>query len=185
MCSCACAVIIEGLEPKPQVSTQPEQYKKYEPCRVCIGFPHLFLLLFKYIIVPCEKPGLPYLGKAQQLQEQCCPFLSVCARAVLPISVSVCKSSAAHFCQCVQEQCCPFLSVCAIFLCIQTMVRLQFWGFLMCTQTLIHAIVHGGCTDTVREVALEVNSGENLFATLGTQTCVSVAPGFLVGHSLN
>ena len=26
---------------------------------------------------------------------------------------SSCKSSAAHFCQCVQEQCCPFLSVCA------------------------------------------------------------------------
>ena len=37
----------------------------------------------------------------------------------------------------------------------------------MCTQTLIHAIVHGGCTDTVREVALEVNSGENLLPLWG------------------
>ena len=91
---------------------------------------------------------------------------------------SSCKSSAAHFCQCVQEQCCPFLSVCAIFLCIQTMVRLQFWGFLMCTQTLIHAIVLGSCTDTVREVALEVNSGENLLPLWGLKPASALRLAF-------
>ena len=32
-------------------------------------------------------------------------------------------------------------------------------GFLTCAQMLMHAIAHGGCTDTVKESALKVDSG--------------------------
>ena len=38
-------------------------------------FTFLFLVSF---FVPCRKFGLPFLGEAQQLQEQRYPFLSVC-----------------------------------------------------------------------------------------------------------
>ena len=73
----------------------------------------------------------PYLGKAQQLQEQLYPFLSVCA----------------------------------VFSCVQTMVWLPVFGiFNVCAQMimLMHAIAHGGCTETVRESALEVDSGRKI-----------------------
>ena len=56
---------------------------------------------------------------------------------------SSCKSSAAH---------CP---LCAIFSRVQTIV------WLKCMQISMHAIVHGGCTDTVRESALEVDWEKN------------------------
>ena len=79
--------------------------------------------------VTCRKFGLSYLGKAQQLQEQCCPFLLVSA----------------------------------VFSCVQTMVcGCQGLGFLMCAQILIPAITHMGCTDTVRESALKVDSGRKI-----------------------
>ena len=39
--------------------------------------------------------------------------------------------------------------------------------------------------DTVRESALEVDSGRKTHVTLGTQTQVSSAPGFSVGCSTN
>ena len=45
---------------------------------------------------------------------------------------------------------------------------------------LMHATAHGGCTDTVRESALNVNS-----VTPGTPTRVNIVPGFSVGHSTN
>ena len=54
-----------------------------------------------------------------------------------------CKSSAARW------------PLCAIFSCVQTIVRLK------CVQISMHAIVHGGCTDTVRESALEVDWEKN------------------------
>ena len=101
------------------------------------------------------------------VQEQCDPFLSVCARAVQPISVSVCKSSATHFCQCVQYFCVS-----------RQWYGCQFWGFLMCAQTLIHAIVHGGWTDTIREAALEVNSGENLLPFWGLKPASALRLAF-------
>ena len=34
------------------------------------------------------------------------------------------------------------------------------WAFLTCTQLLIHVTTDGGCMDTVRESALNANSGE-------------------------
>ena len=34
-------------------------------------------------------------------------------------------------------------------------------GFLTCEQMLMHVIVHGGCTDTVRESALEADWEKN------------------------
>ena len=52
-----------------------------------------------------------------------------------------------------EEQCYPFLSVCAVFWCVQTMVWLPVFGILQ----LMHAIAHGGCTDNVRESALEAD----------------------------
>ena len=54
----------------------------------------------------------------------------------------------------------PFLSVCAVLSCVQTMVWLP--EFLTCTQMLMHAIAHGGCTDTVRESALKFGSGRKI-----------------------
>ena len=35
-------------------------------------------------------------------------------------------------------------------------------GYLTCVQMLMHAIVHGGCTDTVRESAQKVDSGRKI-----------------------
>ena len=43
--------------------------------------------------------------------------------------------------------------------CVQSLrVFRQCLQLLTCSQMLMHAIAHGGCTDTVRETALEVNS---------------------------
>ena len=44
---------------------------------IIISFLLILLLFFQfyYFIVPCRKFRLPYLGKAQQLQEQSYPFL--------------------------------------------------------------------------------------------------------------
>ena len=40
-------------------------------------------------------------------------------------------------------------------------------GFLTYAQMLMHAIAHGACGDTVRESALNDDSGRKLFAPLG------------------
>ena len=119
----------------------------------------------------------------QCFQEQRYPLLSVYAvfsRAALPIAIGVCsvfKSSATHSyrrMQCYQEQRYPFLSVYAVFSSVQTMV----YGFLTCAQMLMHAIVHGGCTDTVRESVLEVDWEKNPLLRMRLETRVSTAPGF-------
>lgn len=41
---------------------------------------------------------------------------------------------------------------------------------------LKHAIVCGGCADTVRESVLTVDSGRESFAVPGSRTCVSNVP---------
>ena len=41
----------------------------------------------------------------------------------------------------------------------------------------MHAIAHGGCTDTVRESALKLTLGEKSLAAPRTRTRVSIAPG--------
>ena len=60
----------------------------------------------------------------------------------------------------------------------------QCLGFLTRAQMLMHAIIHGGCMDTVRESAQEVGSGEEkkkkTFAAPGIRTRVSIVPGFSV-----
>ena len=38
----------------------------------------------------------------------------------------------------------------------------QCLGSLTCAQTLMRATAHGGCTDTVREAALKVDSGRKI-----------------------
>ena len=107
-------------------------------CLFCLVF--CFVLVF---IIPYGDFRLSYLGKAQQLQEQCHPLLSVCAVFLCvptlvwpPIPISVCSISvcpnigmATHSYQCVQYFCVsqhwygyPFLSVCAVFLCVPTLV---------------------------------------------------------------
>ena len=62
---------------------------------------------------------------------------------------SSCKSSATHSCVSKQWYGC---------LCL---------GFLTCEQMLMHVIVHGGCTDTVRESALEADWEKNPLLHLG------------------
>ena len=56
----------------------------------------------------------------------------------------------------------------------------QCLGFLACAQMLMHAIAYGGCTDTVRESALEVDSGRKVPSRTGGSdpTSVSIAPDF-------
>ena len=53
--------------------------------------------------------------------------------------------------------------------CVQTVEWMPVLGFLTCVQMLMHAAAHRGCTSTVRESALKVDSG--------TQTRVSIAIG--------
>ena len=45
-------------------------------------------------------------------------------------------------------------------------------GFLTYAQMLLQAIAHGGCTDTVSESALEVDSGRKIPCSTGTRTHV-------------
>ena len=53
----------------------------------------------------------------------------------------------------------------SVLYCVQYFRESKLWygcpclGFLTCVQMLMHAIAHGGCTDTVRESALKVDSG--------------------------
>ena len=93
------------------------------------------LIFLKYFFIACGKFASPYLGKALKPQEQRYPFLSAYV----------------------------------VFFCVQTMVWLPVFGdffffffFLTCTQMLMHAIAHGGCTDTVRQSALEFDSGRKI-----------------------
>ena len=51
-----------------------------QKAKLTVSNKHILNLFFlKYFIIPCRKFGSPYSGKAQQLQEQCYPFLSMCA----------------------------------------------------------------------------------------------------------
>ena len=61
------------------------------------------------------------------------------------------KSSATHSYQCVQ------------YFCVSRQWRsCHCRGFLTCTQMLMYAIAHGGCADTGRESAPEVDSGRKI-----------------------
>ena len=53
--------------------------------------------------------------------------------------------------------------VCSVFLCLYKQWRdcLRL-GFLTCAQMLMHAIAHGGCTNTATESALKVDSGRKI-----------------------
>ena len=57
------------------------------------------------------------------------------------------------------EQCYPFLTVRAVFSCVQAKVGLR---SLTCDHILQQAIAHEGCTDTVGESKLKVDSGRKL-----------------------
>ena len=63
-----------------------------------------------------------------------------------------------------QEQRYPFLPMSAVFSCLQTMVWLPVFRIFntLSPQTLMQAIALGGCTDTVTESALEVDSGRKI-----------------------
>ena len=57
----------------------------------------------------------------------------------------------------------PLLLVCAAFcVCSINGMAARVWEFLTCAQVLMHAIAHGGCTDTVRESAMEIYSGRKI-----------------------
>ena len=61
------------------------------------------------------------------------------------------QERALHFYQC--EQYLPVSEQC---------YGCQCWGFLTCTQMLMHAIAHGVCPDAVRESSLVVDSGRKI-----------------------
>ena len=120
--------------------------------------------LFNYriylnLFVPCRKFRLPYLGKAQQQQEQRYPFLSVCAafscvQTALPIPISVCSiflcpNSATRSYQCVQY--------------FRVSNNRDVWVFVTCSQMVMHAIARAA----VRGSALEVDSGRKISRRIG------------------
>ena len=74
------------------------------------------------------------------------------------------KSSATHFCQRVQY-----------FRLSRQWCGCQGLGFLTCAQLLMHATAHGGCTDTVRESALEVDSTKRERERLETTSVLRLA----------
>ena len=43
---------------------------------------------------------------------------------------------------------------------------------------LMHAIAHRGCTNIVRKAALNTDSGEMSLEAVGSETSISIAPGF-------
>ena len=97
-----------------------------------------------------------------QYQEQRYPFLTVCAvsGAALPIPYNVCsiRSSATHSLQCVQ--------------CFRVSIQwygCQCLGFFNTpsSQMLMYTIAQGGCTDTVRESALEIDCGRKILCRTG------------------
>ena len=67
-----------------------------------------------------------------------------------PDKAEQCKSSATHSYQCVQY-----------FPVSKQWYGCQCLRFLTCTQMLMHVISHGGCTDTVRESALNTDWEKN------------------------
>ena len=86
-----------------------------------------------------------------------------------------------------QEQRYPFLFVCVVFLCVQTMVWLPVSGIFNVTQMLMHATAHGGCMDTVRESAVEVDCGRKIACRTGDSKPrhISFVLGLSVGRSTN
>ena len=66
------------------------------------------------------------------------------------------KSSTTHSYQCVQH-----------FPVSKQWYGCQRLGFLTCAQTLMHAIAHGGCTNTVSESAQEADSGTKILCSTG------------------
>ena len=54
------------------------------------------------------------------------------------------------------------ISVCSIFVCPNSGMAASVLGFLTCAQKLLQTIAHGGCTDTVRESALKVDTGKKI-----------------------
>ena len=56
--------------------------------------------------------------------------------------------------------------VCAVFSCVQTMVILIDCQCFRFAQVFMSAILHEGCTITVRESALKVDSGEKKIPSL-------------------
>ena len=65
------------------------------------------------------------------------------------------------------------------------MAWLQAFGILTCAPMLMHAIVHGAVGTPQESLQWELILGEKSIATLGTQTHVSIVPGFLVRCSTN
>ena len=53
-------------------------------------------------------------------------------------------------------------SACGIFVWSIQRYGCQCLGYLTCAQMLLHAIAHEGCTDTVRESTLKVDSGRKI-----------------------
>ena len=79
------------------------------------------------------------------------------------------KISATYSCQCVQ---CLHVS--------KQWCDCQSLGFLTCAQILMHMIAHWGCTDTLRESALEADPGRKSHAAPGSWAHSSIGPCFSV-----
>ena len=62
------------------------------------------------------------------------------------------KSSATDSCQCVHS----------IFVCPNKRMSASVWNCQQCAQVLMHATAHGSCRNTMRESALEADSGRNI-----------------------
>ena len=76
------------------------------------------------------------------------------------------KSSATRSCRCLEH-----------FRVSKQSYGFQCWGFLTCAQMLMHAIAHGGCTDTVRESTVELGEKKSL-PRRGLEPASKLRPAF-------
>ena len=82
-----------------------------------------------------------------------------------------------------QEQRHPFPLVCTVFSSDRTMAWLPAFESLTCAQMLKHATAHGGCTDTVRQSALEADSGRKVPCHTGDSSPRSYCAWLFSGSS--
>ena len=75
-------------------------------------------------------------------------------------------------------------SACWICVCSNRGMTARDWGFLTCTQVLMHAIPHGGYANTGTESALTADSGSRrgILAEVGNWTCISTVLHLLLNQ---
>ena len=119
------------------------------------------------------------------------PSMSAVFSCVIPIPINVCSifMCYTHSHQCLQyfHVLYPFPSMSAVFSCVQKMASFMaasVWDFLcahMCADACDYT--QGLCRHRKQSLHWKMTLGEISLPTVGTQTRISIAPGFSVRHS--